>query len=254
MLKQIARTPAIPWLGGTLIWAYMQLLNSTLRWKTEGLEHLRAYWEGPQPFVLATWHSRILLMPFVELTAGRKWRPPPHPLALMVSASRDGDFTQRVGRLLGVHVIRGSAAKKGKKKGKRGVSAAREAMEIMMKGAGLIVTIDGPTGPPETVGIGAIKLAQQVNAPIFVYGLSARGRRLNTWDRLVFPTPFARGAVVMGEPILTSKAMDSETLRQEVEQRLKAATQRADELAGLPPDAKTLPPASTPGDQGSPAS
>jgi lysophospholipid acyltransferase (LPLAT)-like uncharacterized protein len=236
MLKQIARTPAIPWLGGTLIWAFMHVLNSTLRWKTEGLEYLRAYCDTPQPFVLAGWHSRLLLMPFVRLNRAFKWRRSPPALAMMVSASRDGEFTQRAGQLLKVHVIRGSAAKKGKKKGKRSVSAAREAMEVMATGAGLVVTIDGPTGPPEVAGIGTIKLAQQMNAPIFVFGITAAGKRLNTWDRLVFPLPFARGAVVIGEPVQTTKDMDSELLRQEVERRLKAAMLRADQLAGIPPE------------------
>jgi lysophospholipid acyltransferase (LPLAT)-like uncharacterized protein len=252
MLKQIARTPAIPWLGGTLIWAYMQLLYATLRWKTEGLDHLRADWEGPQPFVLATWHSRIMVMPFVKIYAGRKWQRPPHPLTAMVSASRDGEFTQRVGRLFRVHVIRGSAAKKGKKKDKRSVSAARQALEAMSKGSGVIMTIDGPTGPAEIVGIGTIKLAQQMNAPIYVYGLSARGRRLDTWDRLIFPAPFSPGAVVIGEPIPTSKDMDSELLRQEVERQLKAVTLRADQLTGLPADALPQQHADA-GNSGSPA-
>jgi hypothetical protein len=53
--------------------------------------------------------------------------------------------------------------------------------------------------------------------------------------------------VVIPEPIPTSKDMDSEYLRLRVEEALKAATKRADELCGLPPDtalasdAKTAP-------------
>jgi hypothetical protein len=46
----------------------------------------------------------------------------------------------------------------------------------------------------------------------------------------------ARGAVVISEPIPTSKSMDSEELRLRVEIALRAATARADELAGLAPD------------------
>ena len=105
------------------------------------------------------------------------------------------------------------------------------------------MTIDGPKGPREVVGIGTIKLAQQMGVPIVIYGLSAHARRLDTWDRLLWPKPFARGAVVIPEPIPTSKSMDSEELRLRVEKALKEATARADQLAGLPPD--TAPPLET---------
>ena len=151
----------------------------------------------------------------------------------MVSNSRDGEFTKRASKLLGISVIRGSAANKSKTKDKRGFMGAKEAMLAMKTGGGVVVTIDGPNGPPEVVGMGAIKLAQQVGAPIIVYGLSAQGRRLMTWDRLLLPRLFSRGAMVVSEPIPTSKAMDSEDLRQRVEEALKAATARADHLAGL---------------------
>jgi hypothetical protein len=94
-------------------------------------------------------------------------------------------------------------------------------MEVMKKGGCIVMTIDGPKGPREIVGIGTIKLAQQMGVPILIYGLSANAKRLNTWDRLLWPKPFARGAVVIPEPIQTSKSMDSEELRLRVETRLR---------------------------------
>jgi len=236
MFKRLARSPAVPYVLGSLIWAYQALLSRCLRWRVEGEEHMRPLWEGPTPFLLACWHSRILLMTVIQLRLGRGWARPPHPIALMVSNSRDGEFTKRAASMSGVYIIRGSAANRSKNKDKRGVAGAREAMQVMSRGGGVCVTIDGPKGPPEEVGIGAIKLAQQMNAPIMVYGLSAQAQRLKTWDRLLLPWPFGRGAVVFMAPIETSKSMDSETLRQEVENRLHEATRRADALAGLRPD------------------
>jgi lysophospholipid acyltransferase (LPLAT)-like uncharacterized protein len=235
MFKRLARSPVIPFIGGTLIWAYMSILSHTMRWRVEGIEHVREVWQNPHGWVLATWHSRILLMPVLQIIYKPKWTKPPHPATLMVSPSRDGEFTNRSGKWLGLHIIRGSSSGK-KGKGKRGMAAAREAMEVMKKGGGIVMTIDGPTGPPEVVGIGTIKLAQQMAAPIIIYGLSANAKRLNTWDRLLFPKPFARGAIVIPPPIPTSKDMNSEELRKRVERALKEATARADELAGLPQD------------------
>jgi lysophospholipid acyltransferase (LPLAT)-like uncharacterized protein len=235
MLKRLARSPVIPFVGGTLIWAYMSILSHTMRWRMEGTEHVRKVWDSPQGWVAAAWHSRILLMPVLQIVFKPRWPKPPHPAALMVSPSRDGEFTNRAGKWLGLHIIRGSSSGR-KGKDKRGMAAARESMEVMKKGGCIVMTIDGPKGPREVVGIGTIKLAQQMNAPIIIYGLSANAKRLNTWDRLLFPKPFARAAVVIPEPIETSKDMDSEELRQRVEHALKEATRRADELCGLPPD------------------
>src|SRR6185503_19807815 len=160
MFKRLARSPVIPFVGGTLIWAYMSILSHTMRWRVEGVEHLRNVWEGPKGWVIATWHSRILLMPMVQIIYRPKWSKPPHPATLMVSPSKDGEFTRRSGIWLGLHIIRGSPSGRSDKN-KRGISAAREAMEVMNKGGGIVITIDGPKGPPEVVGIGTIKLAQQ---------------------------------------------------------------------------------------------
>lgn len=235
MSKTRSQSPVIPWVGGTLIWAYMCILAHTMRWRVEGLDHMGKLWGSSGGWVSASWHSRILLMPYAQIVMRSKWPKSPHPATLMVSPSKDGEFTKRAGTLLGLHIIRGSSSGRSDKS-KRGVSAAREAMEVMKKGGGIVMTIDGPKGPREVVGIGTIKLAQQMGVPILIYGLSANARRLNTWDRLLWPNPFARGAVVIPEPIPTSKSMDSEELRQRVESALKAATARADELAGLAPD------------------
>jgi lysophospholipid acyltransferase (LPLAT)-like uncharacterized protein len=245
MFKRLARSPVIPFIGGTLIWAYMSILSHTMRWRVEGIEHVRKIWDSPQGWIAATWHSRILMMPVIQIIYRPKWPKPPHPATLMVSPSRDGEFTNRAGKWLGLGIIRGSASGK-KGKDKRGLAAAREAMEVMNKGGCIVITIDGPKGPPEIVGMGAIRLAQQMNAHIVIYGLSANAKRLNTWDRLLWPNPFARAAVVIPEPIPTSKDMDAEELRQRVERALKAATARADELAGLAPDAKPVATATPP--------
>jgi lysophospholipid acyltransferase (LPLAT)-like uncharacterized protein len=240
MRKRLTHSPVIPFVGGTLLWAYMSILSHTIRWRVEGIENARRYWENQQGWVLATWHSRILLMPVMQIIYRPKWAKPPHPATLMVSPSRDGEYTNRSGKWLGLHIIRGSSSGR-KDKDKRGMPAAREAMEVMKKGGGIVMTIDGPRGPREVVGIGTIKLAQQMNAPIIIYGLSAHARRLNTWDRLLFPLPFARGAIVILEPIETSKDMDSEELRRRVEKALMDATRRADELVGLLPDTEPAP-------------
>ena len=57
MSKRRSQSPVIPWIGGTLIWAYMSILAHTMRWRVEGLDHMRKIWDSPQGWVAATWHS-----------------------------------------------------------------------------------------------------------------------------------------------------------------------------------------------------
>ena len=127
MSKRRSQSPVIPWVGGTLIWAYMSILAHTMRWRVEGVEHIRKLWDSPQGWVAATWHSRILLMPYIQIIQRPKWPEPPHPAALMVSPSKDGEFTKRAGTWLGLYIIRGSSSGRSDKN-KRGVSAARECL------------------------------------------------------------------------------------------------------------------------------
>ena len=54
MSKRRGQSPVIPWIGGTLIWAYMSILSHTLRWRVEGIEHMRKLWDSPQGWVATT--------------------------------------------------------------------------------------------------------------------------------------------------------------------------------------------------------
>ena len=47
MSKRRSQSPVIPWIGGTLIWAYMSILAHTMRWRVEGIDHMRKLWDQP---------------------------------------------------------------------------------------------------------------------------------------------------------------------------------------------------------------
>ncbi len=96
------------------------------------------------------------------------------------------------------------------------------------------MTPDGPRGPREEAGLGPIRIAQLTNTPIILWGVSAApSKRMKTWDRLVLPGLFSKGAVVFSGPMEVPRSGDAEQLRHELETRLRDVTRRADELAGL---------------------
>lgn len=220
------------YLLGAVVWAYMRVTALTVRWRIEGLEHLDPLLAADKPMVVAVWHRTLLLFPVFETRFVRRGPKRSHPTVIIVSNSKHGNVTNQASRMLGLHIVRGSTARKDRRKEKGGVAGARAALKALKQNAAVCMTIDGPRGPAEVVPVEPVKLAQQAGVAVMTLGLSAGGKRLTTWDGMILPTPFSRGGIVFGPPIETDKKMDSEALRERIELQLKNVSRRADELAG----------------------
>lgn len=216
---------------GWLVWVYMRINTSTIRWRIEGAKELAPLLAGDRPVVVATWHYGILLFPALQTKVLKRW-PRQHPTTIINSNSRDGNIAAAASSFLGLHSVRGSTARKDRRKEKGGVAGARAALKAMKSGAIVCMTIDGPRGPAERVPLEPVKLAQQAGAAVVPLGLSSGGKRLNTWDRFLLPLPFSRGSIVLGAPIETDKSMGSDALRETIERHLNDAAERAALLVG----------------------
>ena len=65
---------------------------------------------------------------------------------------------------------------------------------------------DGPRGPARILAAGPVSIAQMAGKPIVPMCWSVdRYWRASGWDRLIIPKPFARGQVVMGQPMRIEK-------------------------------------------------
>lgn len=213
----------------------MALCGRTIRWTIEGADTARAAWREHDAVIVAAWHSRILLLPSGWAKLMRKWPGRRAPSAMMISLSPDGEPVARAIRHLGLESIRGSSSHKQKQKDKGGAAAVAAAIRRLKKGGAICITPDGPRGPAQISQLGPILLAQRTNAVILPYALaSVPARRLSTWDRFIIPYPFTRGAIVFGEPIRIQRGEDNEMARTGLEVALNAATERAEELVGLP--------------------
>jgi lysophospholipid acyltransferase (LPLAT)-like uncharacterized protein len=234
-MKSFFRSPPIVSVVGWLIWVWMRLLSATIRWQVEGEDEARMAWAGSRGAMVACWHRGILLMPAGWRRHVRHWPGRTAPEALISSLSPDGQMVARAVALLGIDLFRGSSANKKKaKKDKRGVQVAIESIRRLRDNGSVWVTLDGPRGPPEQVTLGSITIAQHAGTIILPYGISAAPRgRLATWDGLLIPPPFARGAIVFGPMLVVGKDDDPEALRAELQRRMDAATRRADELVGI---------------------
>ena len=152
---------------------------------------------------------------------------------MLISLSPDGEPVARAIRHLGLMSIRGSKARKSKNKDKGGTAAIVEAAKLLKSGGALCITPDGPRGPRQRASLGPIVIAKRTQSVILPYALAtAPSKRLSTWDRFQIPIPFARGAIVFGDPIIPDDGPTSESLRLTLESRLNTATRRAEELCG----------------------
>ena len=142
-----------------------------------------------------------------------------YPSAVMVSASRDGEYIARVAELLGHVPVRGSSHR-------GGVKALREMIELLQQGRNSAIVADGSQGPARRVQAGCILMASKSGKPIFPMAWAAnRCLVFNSWDRTVVPLPFATIVLHHGEPLSVPPALSSaqiEEYRLEMERRLNS--------------------------------
>lgn len=212
----------------------MAICSRTIRWRLEGLEEARTHWQDNHSVVVAAWHSTILTLPTAWIRYMRHWPGRKAGSAMLISLSADGEPVAQAIRHIGLMSIRGSKSRKSKKgKNKGGIEAFTEASKLLKAGGAVCITPDGPRGPRQRAGKGPITIARRTQSAILPYALAtAPSKRLSTWDKFQIPIPFARGAIVFGDPIMPDDDPDPERLRQALENRLNEATRRAEELCG----------------------
>ena len=199
------------------------LLGATVRWTRKGTAELERSWEAGRPVLMAFWHGRSIMLPFVYRGRGA---------CIMNSTHRDGEIVSRVLEHFDISSTRGSSSR-GAVPGFLGLVRARR------RGLDLALIPDGPRGPAGVAKGGAAELALATGAPLFPMAVScSRAWRLPTWDRMLVPYPFSRVVLVVGEPLRaaaaagTARGGEREVLRAELERRLRQVTADADRLAG----------------------
>jgi lysophospholipid acyltransferase (LPLAT)-like uncharacterized protein len=140
------------------------------------------------PLVFAFWHGKQLAL---------QAAPRRRPALVMVSHSSDGKLQASALGLLGFRVIRGSSS--------RGASNATKRI-LRELGSGeldAVFAVDGPRGPRERAKPGAGRIASLAHGALVPLGSACSHRIVigRAWDRFEVPLPFARVAIVIGEPV-----------------------------------------------------
>ncbi len=165
----------------------IRLLGMTLRYEDRAEPGVTPGYKIPGPVVFAFWHRSLL-------ACAHRFRN--LDIAILISASFDGELIARTVELLGFKAVRGSSS--------RGGAAGLRNMQVAYgEGHRCAFTADGPRGPKFVAKPGTAAMANSVGpataegrpAGTWVgcfYALPARAWELKSWDRFLIPKPFSR--------------------------------------------------------------
>lgn len=171
--KQRFLLAIIPPIAALLIRA----LGATLRYRDVTAPDTPVGIEVPGPTIFAFWHRTLLI-------SAHRFRD--HGIAILISASFDGELIARTVALLGFHPVRGSSSR-------GGASGLRAMAQAYTEGHICAFTADGPRGPNMVAKPGPVQLAELTGASWIgsFNGYPTRAWQLKSWDRFLIPKPFS---------------------------------------------------------------
>jgi len=229
-MRRLIRHPAVQGGLAWLLGGYLSLVVRSSRWTLTGAEPALALVAAGQPLILAFWHERLPMIPPLFALA-RAQEPAVGRLTprVLVSQHRDGRFIGAAVARFGVRMLYGSSRR-------GGAQAMAGMLRALREGDPVLITPDGPRGPRRRAAMGVAQLAALSGAPVVPIGAaSSAHRRVGSWDRLMLPLPFGRGALVAGLPITVARDGAPAALPA-IEAALDAACVAADALCGVPPE------------------
>jgi len=180
-------------LADIAFYAAIRLIGMTLRYRTDGWDRLEGIETAGKRPIYTFWHDRIFAGTYFFRDRG---------IVVMTSESKDGEYIARFIKRLGYGAIRGSSSRGGSR-------ALVEMIRAMRDGMPMAFTADGPRGPRYVAKPGPVFLAKRTGEPILPFVTECeRYWTAKSWDRMQIPRPFARAAIIIGEPIYVSTEDD----------------------------------------------
>lgn len=186
----------------TVYYFWSRFWLSTCRLTIRGQENIDAAREHGA-VIAPFWHYSIIYLFYHLCKYGG---------AVLVSASRDGEFVARTAERFGLEAVRGSS-------NRQGAQALKKLLKAMKAGKHIGIVADGSQGPARVFQPGAVFLASKTGAPILPMAWAAdRYITFNSWDLTVLPMLFSRIVLCYGKPLAVPPKLDSQGIE---EYRLK---------------------------------
>jgi lysophospholipid acyltransferase (LPLAT)-like uncharacterized protein len=184
----------IGWAGYLTI----SLIGRTVRWKSEGDEHLEEIYRSGHRAILTFWHGRIFPATYYFRNRG---------IVVMTSMNLDGEAIAQCITRFGYGAARGSSSR-------GGLRALAQLSRDIRLGRDAGFTIDGPRGPRYVAKQGPVLLAFKTGAAILCFHISMKRKiQLKSWDGFQIPLPFTTAIVLQAPPIWVPVDATEEQLR-----------------------------------------
>lgn len=166
--------------------------------------------------MLVLWHDSLLPLSFSHYKEG---------IATIASDSKDGDLIAYILEKWGYKLARGSSTRGGMKAAMQLVKLCRN------NNIPAAITVDGPKGPRHEVKSGAVFIAKCLDNEIYVVTLKTNSFiRFNSWDKFIFPKPFAKVEVWYSDTFSVSPDKDETSLKEDTNRLQKLMMQRTSEV------------------------
>ena len=162
-----------------LPYALLKLWYATLHLRMDALTKAVLSECPKNPCVIYFWHHNLFVAPMLRRL--RKNRP----MYGLISASRDGAWLEALAHWFDVKSIRGSSSRRGR-------TALLELEQVVHENCDIIVTPDGPKGPPCVFKEGSLRWACERNFTVITLHFEMPDAwKLNSWDGFRIPKPFS---------------------------------------------------------------
>ena len=174
-----------------IVFLYIKFVNVTSEIIEKNTHTPEYYWNNNKPFILAFWHSQLMMISFCWKTNTK--------LNILASGHSDGRFGAIVGNYLNLNNIQTHSAKK---------KISLKSIFKLLKNSNYVgITPDGPRGPNKKVSDGIIKISKTTQVPIIPVGFaSSKFKELKSWDSFLITQPFSKCVFVWGEPMTIPKS------------------------------------------------
>jgi lysophospholipid acyltransferase (LPLAT)-like uncharacterized protein len=226
-MRRLIRHPAVQAVLARLLGGYSAFVARTTRWTLVNPDAALAEVASGRPVILAFWHERLPVLPVVRRLAIRA-NPAIADLTpyILVSQHRDGRFIGAAVERFGFRMVYGSSSR-------GGGQAMLEMLRILENGDPIGITPDGPRGPRRQAAPGVAQIAALSGVAVLpLGGAVSHHRLLPSWDRMMLPLPFGRGAIACG-PLIRVARDGAEAALPEISAALDAACDAADAAVGI---------------------
>ena len=194
---------------------YILIVFFTSNINVENNKLPQKFWDQKRPFILAFWHSQLMMIGYVWKTKS--------VLNMLASNHSDGRFGAYIAGNFNLKNISIMAKNKS--------PSLRQVFKILTNGKYIGITPDGPRGPNQKVSDGIIKIANHSQVPIIPLGFASnKNFKLKSWDSFLITYPFAKCNFVWGEPISIPEKInegDIEKYKTIIEKKINACIYKA---------------------------